>query len=133
MIAVDSSVWINHLNGRATRNVLRLRSLVGNDPLLVGDLVLLEVLQGVRDEARVEQVLRRFDIQPMLDPAIAVRTASNYRRLRGLGVTVRRSIDLIIGTFCIERGHALLHDDRDFEPMTKHLGLLSAGAPEVRH
>jgi len=137
MIAVDSSVWINHLIGRMTPNVRLLRSLVGDQPLLVGDIVLMEVLQGVRSEreaARVEQALGRFNVQAMLDPAIAVRAATNFRLLRGRGVTIRKSIDLIIGTFCIEHGHALLHDDRDFEPMTRYLGLRSAGtSPSSLH
>jgi predicted nucleic acid-binding protein len=136
MIAVDSSVWINHLNDRPTPNVLRLRSLVGEELLLVGDIVLMEVLQGVRNDreaVRVEQVLRQFEVQPMLDAQIAVRAAANFRLLRGKGVTVRKSIDLIIGTFCIERGHALLHEDRDFEPMTQHLGLQSAGDRQALH
>ncbi len=136
MIAVDSSVWINHLSDRPTPNVLRLRSLVGEELLLVGDIVLMEVLQGVRNDreaVRVEQVLRQFEVQPMLDAQIAVRAAANFRLLRGKGVTVRKSIDLIIGTFCIERGHALLHEDRDFEPMTQHLGLQSAGDRQPLH
>ena len=136
MIAVDSSVWINHLNDRPTPNVLRLRSLVGEELLLVGDIVLMEVLQGVRNDreaVRVEQVLRQLEVQPMLDAQIAVRAAANFRLLRGKGVTVRKSIDLIIGTFCIERGHALLHEDRDFEPMTQHLGLQSAGDRQALH
>jgi predicted nucleic acid-binding protein len=126
MIVVDSSVWIDHLNGKATEQVGKLRALVGREPLLVGDLILLEVLQGLgseREALRVEAALRRFDLAPMLDPDLAARAAANYRRLRSLGVTLRKTIDLIIGTFCIEKGHALLHDDRDFEPMTRHLGL----------
>jgi predicted nucleic acid-binding protein len=136
MIAVDSAVWINHLIDRPTPNVLRLRALVREQPLLVGDIVLMEVLQGVRNDreaVRVERLLRQFDVQPMLDPQIAVRAAANYRLLRGKGITVRRSIDLIIGTFCIERGHSLLHEDRDFEPMTQHLGLQSAGGRQALH
>jgi predicted nucleic acid-binding protein len=126
MIAVDTSVWIDHLNGNATPQVEKLHALVGREPLLVGDLVLCEVLQGLRSERearRVEAALRRFDLAPMLDPVLALRAAANYRRLRALGITLRKTIDLIIGTFCIERGHALLHDDRDFDPMTRHLGL----------
>ncbi|MGZ9274991.1 MAG: type II toxin-antitoxin system VapC family toxin [Nitrospira sp.] len=126
MIVVDSSVWIDFLNGNATPEVGRLASLLGTEPLLVGDMILLEVLQGVRSEAnaqRVEVALRRFDIVPMLGPELAVIAAAHYRRLRGLGITVRKTIDLIIGTFCIARGHALLTADRDFAPMAQHLGL----------
>jgi predicted nucleic acid-binding protein len=127
MIVVDSSVWIDFLNGNATPEVGRLSSLLGIEPLLVGDVILLEVLQGVRSQAdaqRVEVALHRFDIIPMLDPELAVIAAANYRRLRGVGITVRKTIDLIIGTFCIARGHALLTADGDFAPMARHLGLM---------
>jgi predicted nucleic acid-binding protein len=72
---------------------------------------------------RLERDLRRFQIASLLDAELAPRAARNDRRLRGLGVTVRKTIDIIIGTFCIERGHALLHEDRDFAPMEAHLGL----------
>ena len=90
-------------------------------------------MRNESEAAGVERALRRFDIEPMLDAAVAARAASNFRRLRGIGITVRKSMDLVIGTFRIERAHALLRDDRDFEPMAKHLGLQSAGAPEMRH
>ena len=126
MIGVDSSVWIDFLNGNATSEVGRLSSLLGGEPLLVGGLILLKVLQGVRSEAdaqRVEAALRRFDIVPMLGPELAVIAATHYRRLRALGITVRKTIDLIIGTFCIAGGHALLTADRDFTPLAQHLGL----------
>ena len=126
MVVVDSSVWIDFLNGNETPEVARLSNLLGVEPLLVGDIVLLEVLQGLRaqaDAARVEEAMRRFDVEPMLDPDLAVLAAGHHRRLRGLGITVRKTIDLIIGTFCIARGHALLTADRDFAPMARHLGL----------
>jgi predicted nucleic acid-binding protein len=108
--------------------VRRLRDIVdaADDQVLVGDLILLEVLQGARDEAhatRIERNLRRYPIAPMLDDATAVQAARNYRVLRTRGITVRRTIDMIIGTFCVAGGHALLHDDPDFEPMVAHLGL----------
>ena len=129
MIVVDSSVWIAQLRAQATPAALRLRAIVeeDDDRILVGDLILLEVLQGARDEAhaaRIERNLRSYPIAPMLDEAIAVEAARNYRVLRARGVTVRKTIDLIIGTFCQVGGHALLHDDRDFDPMAAHLGLL---------
>ena len=126
MILVDSSVWIDHLNDTATGAVHRLRELIPARPLLVGDLILCEVLQGLRSERearRVERALRRFATVPLLDPDLAVTAAANYRSLRAKGITIRKTVDLIIGTFCIERGHALLHDDRDFEPMVRFLGL----------
>ena len=126
MIVVDSSVWIDFLNGIRSPQVARLFDRLGEEPLLVGDLILLEVLQGVASEseaARVEAALRRFDVEPMLDPDLAVTAAAHTRSLRGLGLTLRKTIDLVIGTFCIARGHELLTADRDFLPMAKHLGL----------
>jgi predicted nucleic acid-binding protein len=99
------------------------------EPILVGDLILLEILQGARDEphaARIERGLRRFQIVPLLDADLAPRAARNYRRLRDMGITIRKTNDIIIGTFCIERGCSLLHDGRDFVAMEEHLGLVAA-------
>ncbi len=93
---------------------------------MVGDLVLLEILQGATSEAHaatIERLLREFIILPMLDSHLAVRAARHYRLLRQRGVTVRKTIDMIIGTFCIDRSLPLLHDDRDFDPMVRYLGL----------
>jgi predicted nucleic acid-binding protein len=126
VILVDSSVWIDLLNNIVTEPVTRLRQLIPTSPILIGDLILCEVLQGLRTEAQarlVERSLRRFEAVGLLDPELAVRAAANYRFLRRQGVTIRKTIDLVIGTFCLERGHALLHDDRDFEPMERFLGL----------
>jgi predicted nucleic acid-binding protein len=126
VILVDSSVWIDLLNNIATEPVVRLRELIPNSPILVGDLILCEVLQGLRTEAQatlVQQSLRRFEAVSLLDPALAIKAAANYRFLRRQGITVRKTVDLVIGTFCVERGHALLHNDRDFEPMERFLGL----------
>ena len=126
MIAVDSSTWIGHFRRGESNAVRVLHSLFGETELLVGDIVLLEILQGARDEAhavRIARELNAFNIVRMLDEEIAVQAAHNYRALRGKGVTIRKTVDLIIGTFCIEHGHTLLHDDRDFEPMRMHLGL----------
>lgn len=126
MILVDSSVWIDHFRDAATEPVLRLRALIEREALLVGDLVLCEVLQGVRSDAEarlVEEALREFELVTLIDPELAIIAAANYRLLRRRGVTVLTTVDLVIGTFCIERGHALLHSDRDFEPMERFLGL----------
>lgn len=88
-------------------------------------MILLEVLRGVpeAEAARVAAALGRFDIPAMLDPQLALLAATHYRRLRSLGVTMRKTADLIIGTFCIAKGHALLTADRDFIPMASHLNL----------
>jgi predicted nucleic acid-binding protein len=129
MILVDSSVWIAHLRGNRTPAVAKLEAAASREPLLIGDLILLEVLQGARDEAhaeRIERGLRRYLLVPLLDGNLALRAAWNYRRLRELGITIRKTADLIIGTFCIEHRHSLLHDDRDFTPMEEHLGLMVA-------
>jgi len=126
VIAVDSSTWIGHFRRGESNSVRVLHSLFGETELLVGDIVLLEILQGARDEAhavRIARELNAFNIVRMLDEEIAVQAAHNYRALRGKGVTIRKTVDLVIGTFCIEHGHTLLHDDRDFEPMRMHLGL----------
>jgi len=126
MIVVDSSVWIDFFNGTATAQVDRLRGLIGQQPILVGDVMLLEVLQGVTSERqarRVENALRQFDLARILDPDLAVRAAAHYRLLRRRGITVRKTIDLMIGTFCIAHGQVLLTSDRDFLPMAEHLGL----------
>jgi predicted nucleic acid-binding protein len=129
MILVDSSVWIAHLRGLLTPGTAKLEAAAGREPLLIGDLILLEVLQGARDDqhaARIERALRRYALVPLLDGDTAPRAARNYRKLRELGITIRKTADIIIGTFCIEKGHALLHDDRDFAPMEEHLGLMVA-------
>jgi len=127
VIVVDTSVWIDYLRGVASDRVERLRILMRRQPeMLIGDLILCEVLQGCRSEAEateVEAALREFAIVPLSTPDLAVRAAANYRLLRRRGVTIRTTIDMIIGTFCIEHGHTLLHSDRDFEPMERLLGL----------
>ncbi len=125
MTLVDSSVWIAHFRGQ---QIPAIATLADNAAILVGDMILLEVLRGARDEnhaARIEKEMRRFEILPLLDDNLAVLAAKNYRRLRALGITIRKTADLIIGTFCIERGHPLLHNDRDFDPMAAHLGLVT--------
>lgn len=129
MILVDGSVWIAHLRGRRTPAVGRLEAAAGREPLLIGDLILLEILQGARDEAhaeRIERGLRRYPLVPLLDRNLAPCAARNYRKLRALGITIRKTADIIIGTFCIEHRCSLLHDDRDFAPMEEYLGLMPA-------
>lgn len=127
MIVVDSSVWIDFLNGKDAPHVRRLRAALGTEEIIVGDLMLCEVLQGLdgeRDARDVEALLRRFQIVPMVGDAIAIAAARNHRTLRRLGITVRKTIDLLIGTWCIENRMALLHNDSDFRPMARHLGLV---------
>jgi predicted nucleic acid-binding protein len=106
--------------------VRRLRAAFGKEPIVVGDLVMLEILQGASGEKQageIERLLRAFVVVRMLDDGLAVRAARHYRMLRARGITVRKTIDLVIATYCIEGGLPLLHDDRDFDPMEQHLGL----------
>jgi hypothetical protein len=127
VIVVDSSVWIDFLSGRDLAHVRRLRACFGVEEIIVGDLMLCEVLQGLSGERRakeVESLLRRFALVTMAGDAIAVTAARNFRYLRGVGVTVRKTIDLLIGTWCIENRTPLLHNDIDFRPMARHLGLV---------
>jgi len=126
VIVVDSSVWIALLRGREISATAKLRALAASEEQLVGDLILLEVLQGARDEAhasRIEAALRRYVMVSLLGDEIATRAAALYRELRSFGITVRKTADLIIATYCIEHGHQLLHEDRDFVPFVKHFGL----------
>jgi len=127
VIVVDSSVWIDFLNGRNAPHVRRLRAALGTDEIIVGDLMLCEVLQGLDGERaarEVEALLRRFEIVAMAGEAIAVAAARNFRSLRRRGITVRKTIDLLIGTWCIANRAPLLHNDGDFRPMARHLGLI---------
>lgn len=126
MIVVDTSVWIAHFRNEASAAVRSLRGLEDVDEVVVGDLVLLECLQGARDEAhagRIETILRTFQVEPMLDADLAVGAARNYRILRARGVTPRKTIDVIIASFCLRRGWRLLHQDRDFDVIAAHLPL----------
>ena len=126
MILVDASVWIAHLRGHRTEATAKLEAAAMREPLLIGDLILLEILQGARNEAhalRILRGLRSYAIVQLLDAELAPHAARNYRKLRELGITIRKTADLIIGTFCIQHRHSLLHDDRDFAPMERHLEL----------
>lgn len=126
MIVADSSVWIALFRKDDIEVAHTLRSLIPAGKILVGDIIALEILQGARDHQharRIEHNLREFPIVSMLSPALAIKAASNYRVLRQRGVTVRKTVDMIIGTYCIEHGHQLLQRDKDFMPMADHLGL----------
>src|SRR3954451_16868486 len=127
MIVVDSSVWIGQFRGAGTRAVNSLNGMMEDaEKIIVGDLMLVEVLRGARDEqqaARIERSLRKFIIAPMLGDRIAVKAARNYRMLRARRITVRATIDVLIATFCVEHGYSLLHDDRDFDVMAPHMRL----------
>ena len=126
MIVVDSSVWIDYFNGVENRETALLDDFLGEELIVIGDLILAEVLQGFRSEQDVRKARAALDtlvLEPMVGRDIALKSAGNYRALRARGVTVRKTIDMLIGTFCMENGHRLLHRDRDFDPIERHLGL----------
>jgi predicted nucleic acid-binding protein len=126
MILVDSSVWIAYFNGVINPQTEWLDSALGREMIIVGDLILVEVLQGFKKDSdfkKAKELLSHFRSMEMLGQELALKSAENYRRLRKKGVTVRKTIDVLIGTFCIHYNIALLHDDQDFDPLTKHLGL----------
>lgn len=129
MILVDTSVWIDFFRNRETDQTEHLAALLETDHILLGDLILYEIVQGVSDEGEAVRVLEELESLPiasMVGHEMALKAARNYRLLRRRGITIRRSIDMLIGTFCIENGHRLLHNDRDFLPIAEHLGLLEA-------
>jgi hypothetical protein len=126
VIVVDSSVWIDYFHGVSTPEVERLDGLLGVTPLAIGDLVLVEVMQGFRtdqDVATARQLFRSLALLPMLGGSNAWKAAENVRQLRRKGITVRKTIDGIIATACIEANLPLLFSDRDFQPYVEHLGL----------
>jgi len=126
MILVDASVWIDYFNGRRTWQTNLLDNLLSDVPIIIGDLILAEILQGFRsdnDYKSAKSFLTDLQFRQLGGYRVAVQSAQNYRTLRKKGVTVRKTIDVIIGTYCIIEGLPLLHDDRDFEPMVSHLSL----------
>jgi predicted nucleic acid-binding protein len=130
MILVDSSVWIDFFNGLQTRQTDALDDLLGQEPVLIGDLILTEVLQGFRrdtDYRKARALLDTLELRVLGGKAIALAAADNYRRLRRRGVTPRKTIDMIIATYCVAHGVKLLHADRDFEVLENELGLTVVG------
>ena len=128
MVVVDSSVWIDFFNGAETRERSTLRRLLarGEADIVVPDLVLFEVLRGFRNERdylQAERLMHSMTVEATIDPPLAGRAAAHYRSLRAVGVTVRSAIDVLVATFCIERGYTLLHRDRDFEAFEELRGL----------
>ena len=126
MIVVDSSVLISHFSNVLHPEVTRLRQFEEVETILIGDVVVLEVLKGLRSDSVVRFVearLAAFNQASMLDGEMARHAAANYRKLHALGITIRSSIGLVIGTYCAVHGHSLLHRDRDFDHFEQHLGL----------
>ena len=126
MILVDTSVWIDYFNGQRSWQTNLLDNLLSDVPVLIGDLILAEILQGFRSDDDYESAKSYLSVLPFHQIGgyqVAVQSAQNYRILRKKGITVRKTIDVIIGTYCILEGLPLLHDDRDFDPMVSHLSL----------
>ena len=126
MILADTSVWIDYLNGKITHQTDLLDECLIDGTLAMGDLIFLEVLQGIRDEKQYKQVkskLALLDQYAMFSPEMAIKCANNFRLLRKKGITVRKTNDVIIASFCIENKMGLLYVDRDFKPFAEHLGL----------
>ena len=129
MIVVDSSVWIDYFTGNDSPEADHLDSLLGQELIAIGDLVLTEVLQGFRadkDFREARDLLLSFHVVNMLDTTMALKSAANFRALRKMGLTVRKTVDSIIATYCIENRLPLLHSDKDFQPFHKHLNLKNA-------
>jgi hypothetical protein len=126
LIVPDTTVWVDYLNGVESTQTERLDYEFKNNSIAVLDLVLCEVLQGLPDERQATKVLKEFEAFEVFTTggeALAIASARNYRYLRKRGITIRKTIDCLIATFCIENGHTLLHNDRDFDPFERHLGL----------
>jgi predicted nucleic acid-binding protein len=126
LVLVDASIWIEFFADKPSREVAWLDSKLSSEEIGLTDLTLCEVLQGIRGDASFRRVRDRLMLMPILSTGgieMAILSAWNFRVLRAKGITVRKTIDCLIATFCIERGHALLHRDRDFDPFETHLGL----------
>ena len=130
MTLVDSSVWIDYFRGVTSPETDKLDALLGTEALLTGDLIVAEVLQGFSAESEFntarQLMTTRLSVVSLVGPDNAVQAARNYRALRAQGVTIRKAIDTLIATYCIENGVSLLFSDRDFNPFVDYLGLRSA-------
>jgi predicted nucleic acid-binding protein len=126
MILVDSSVWIDYFNGKRSWQTDLLDHMLSNVPIIMGDLILTEVLQGFKSDKDYETAKNYLDKLPFRQMGgynVAIQSAQNYRQLRKAGLTVGKTIDIIIATFCIIEGLTLLHDDREFDPIASHFSL----------
>ena len=129
MILVDSGVWIEYFNGNQNAHTNYLHDMLGVEPVGLGDLILTEVLQGFRSDSdfhTARSLLLELPIYEVIGPDRAIKAAENYRFLRGQGITVRKTVDMLIATFCIEQRYPLLFTDKDFIPFVTHLDLQPA-------
>lgn len=126
MIVIDTSAWIEFLNNTDHKIVVDLELALENELICLGDLIYCEILQGIKNKRELNRVKSLFSTlhrETMGGFDICEKASENYKYLRSIGVTVRKTIDLVIGTFCLENGHEIIHNDRDFKVMEKHLGL----------
>jgi hypothetical protein len=126
MVLVDTSVWVDYFNGVRSAQTDQLDALLGTGTILTGDLILAELLQGFArdsDFRRARSLLLQLPYADLAGKEVALEAARLYRSLRTKGVTVRKTVDMFIGTFCVLTGHELLHADRDFDVLEKHCGL----------
>ena len=129
MILVDSSVWIDFFNGTDNAETDKLNEILGLEEVVIGDLILAEVLQGFRsdtDYKAAKNVLTSLTVHDLLGKELAIKSANNFRKLRKKGVTIRKTADVIIATYCIENKIPLLFTDKDFIPFVENLRLKSA-------
>ncbi len=127
MVLIDSSVWIDFFRGIDSRETILLQELLSTDRVAIGDLIITELLQGFRTQKHLNMardIIRNLYYYDLVGKQIAEKAAENFRILRKKGITVRKTIDVIIGTFCIENNVKLLHNDRDFRPMQENFGLI---------
>ncbi len=128
MILVDSSVWIDFFNGIENAETDKLNEVLGLEEVVIGDIILVEVLQGFRsdtDYKAARNALTSLTVHDLLGKELAIKSANNFRKLRKKGTTIRKTADVIIATYCIENKIPLLFTDKDFTPFVKHLRLRS--------
>ena len=129
MIVADTSVWIDYFKGKVSPATDFLDSQLDTGLVVIGDLILLEILQGFKadkDYSLAKEVLLLLQQKEFLDCDLALIAAENYRKLRKKGITIRKTNDVIIASYCIANNLPLLFSDRDFQPFVKHLGLQNA-------
>lgn len=126
MIVADTSAWIDYFNGVLAEHTDQLDSDLKTHRIIIGDLIIAELLQGFKTNKEyntAKKIIENLEYRDFVGKEIAIKTANNYRYLRKKGITVRKTIDVIIATFCIENGYQLIHNDKDFDPLEEHLGL----------
>ena len=126
MILADTSIWIDYFRGIKSRKTDLLNSLLDEERIATGDLIIAELMQGFRTKKQIYiafNIINHLEYFDLVGKEIAIKAAINYRELRKKGLTIRKTIDTLIGTFCIENGIMLLHNDKDFDPMVEYLGL----------